>query len=156
MKKNFWFVYILECGDGSFYTGVTKDLNKRMKAHAEGYGSKYVYRKGFRRLLKSKLCENKSEACKFEYTIKQLPRRKKLEWFEGIQPKTTQKTVEKTVEKILRLIKENPMITQEELSNKMNLTRRGIEWNINKLKQEKKIKRVGPDKGGYWKIINTN
>ena len=46
MKK--WYVYILECQDGSFYTGVTNDVDARMKAHAEGKGSKYVYRKGFK------------------------------------------------------------------------------------------------------------
>ena len=32
MKKDLWFVYILECGDGSYYTGVTNDVDKRMKA----------------------------------------------------------------------------------------------------------------------------
>jgi len=47
MKKQ-WYVYILECEDGSFYTGVTNDVDKRMKAHADGKrGSKYVYNKGF-------------------------------------------------------------------------------------------------------------
>lgn len=81
MKKEEWFVYILECHDGSYYTGVTNDINKRMKAHAEGKGSKYVYRKGFNKLLRVKLCKNKSEAHKCEYEIKQLPRKNKLGWF---------------------------------------------------------------------------
>jgi len=78
-----WYVYILECCDGSFYTGVTNDLNKRMKAHAEGKGSKYVYKKGFKKLLTAKPCKNKSDACKAEYQIKQLPRNEKLSWFEN-------------------------------------------------------------------------
>ncbi len=77
-----WNVYILECGDGSFYTGVTNNINARMKVHAEGKGSKYVSKKGFKKLLKSKQCKNKSDACKCEYAIKQLPRIKKLSWFE--------------------------------------------------------------------------
>ncbi len=81
MKKQ-WHVYILECGDGSFYTGVSNDLDKRMKAHAEGKGSKYVCKKGFRKLLRAKSCENKSDACKCEYQIKKLPRREKLAWFD--------------------------------------------------------------------------
>ena len=80
MEKT-WFVYILECGDGSYYTGVTNDVDKRMKAHAEGKGSKYVYKKGFRKLLFAKPCGSKSEACKFEYLIKKLPRDQKLNWF---------------------------------------------------------------------------
>ena len=80
MKKQ-WFVYILECGDSSYYTGVTNDVDKRMDVHAKGKGSKYVYQKGFRELLFAKPCKNKSEACKFEYKIKQLPRDQKLDWF---------------------------------------------------------------------------
>ena len=80
MKKQ-WQVYILECQDGSFYTGVTSDINARIKAHIKGKGSKYVYQKGFKKLLRTKQCKNKSEACKCEYAIKQLPRNKKLSWF---------------------------------------------------------------------------
>ncbi len=76
-----WFVYILECQDNSYYTGVTTNLDKRMKAHSEGKGSKYVYKKGFKQLLMSKPCKNKSQACKCEYEIKQLPRNQKLNWF---------------------------------------------------------------------------
>lgn len=81
MQKK-WYVYILECVDGSFYTGVTSDVDARMKAHANGKGSKYVYQKGFGKLLQVKLCKNKSDACKCEYKIKKLPRAEKLGWFE--------------------------------------------------------------------------
>lgn len=81
MIKETWFVYILECLDGSYYTGVTKDVDKRMDAHAEGKGSKYVYRKGFKKLIAAIPCKNKSEACKAEYEIKKLPRNEKLGWF---------------------------------------------------------------------------
>ena len=77
-----WFVYILECRDGSFYTGVTNDLDARMKVHAEGKGSKYVRHKGFRKLLRAKECDSKSDACKCEWAIKQLPRCEKLIWFD--------------------------------------------------------------------------
>ena len=75
MKKE-WCVYILECSDGTYYTGVTNDIENRMKVHAEGKGSKYVYQKGFKEILKVKLCKDKSDACKCEYEIKQLPRNK--------------------------------------------------------------------------------
>lgn len=80
MEKH-WFVYILECNDGSFYTGVTNDLDKRMKAHAEGKGSKYVMKKGFRKLLMSKECKDRSDAQKAEYYIKTLQKWDKLVWF---------------------------------------------------------------------------
>ena len=81
MEKQ-WQVYILECQDGSFYTGVTNDIDVRMEAHATGKGSKYVYKKGFKKLLRAKQCKNKSDACKCEYAIKQLPRNMKLGWFD--------------------------------------------------------------------------
>ena len=81
MEKKKWFVYLLECLDGSYYTGVTNDVNKRMNTHLEGKGSRYVYAKGFKKLIAEIPCKNKSEACKAEYQIKNLPRKKKLEWF---------------------------------------------------------------------------
>lgn len=77
-----WHVYLLECGDGSFYTGVTNDVDSRMNAHATGKGSKYVYKKGFKKLLRAKPCKNKSDACKCEYEIKKLSRCQKLSWFD--------------------------------------------------------------------------
>lgn len=83
MKNDLWFVYILECGDCSYYTGVTNDLNKRMNAHAEGKGSKYVCKKGFNKLLFAKLCGSRSNACKCEAQIKKLSRNKKLDWFKN-------------------------------------------------------------------------
>jgi len=61
---------------------VTNDVEARMKAHATGKGSKYVYKKGFKELLRTKECKDKSEACKCEYEIKQLSRKEKLGWFD--------------------------------------------------------------------------
>ena len=63
-----------------------------------------------------------------------------------------QKTREKTREKILRLIKENALITTSEIAEKVGVTQKGVEWNIGKLKKERLIKRVGPDKGGHWEV----
>ncbi|MCK5449848.1 GIY-YIG nuclease family protein [Candidatus Pacearchaeota archaeon] len=80
MNKS-WFVYILECQDGSFYTGITTDIEKRMKIHAEGKGSKYVRNKHLKKLLKTKKCLSRSEAQKAEYQIKKLDKRDKLNWF---------------------------------------------------------------------------
>ena len=76
-------VYILECLDGSYYTGVTNDVDNRMSAHANGKGSKFVAAKGFGRLLAVQECKNKSDACKAEYWVKKLPRSEKLKWFEN-------------------------------------------------------------------------
>ena len=82
MTKKNWCVYILECLDGSYYTGITNDLEKRMTAHQSGKGSKYVRAKGFGRFLASINCKDKSAASKMEYKIKQLPKEEKLRFFE--------------------------------------------------------------------------
>ena len=70
--------------------------------------------------------------------------------------KTVVKTVEKTVMKILALIKENPKITQKELIAEIGLTRRGIEWNIKKLKSDGLLRRIGSARSGHWEIILNN
>ena len=67
-----------------------------------------------------------------------------------------EETVEETVDIIINAFKENPKITQKELSAITGLTRRGIEWNIDKLKKEGRIRRVGPRKGGHWEIIEDD
>jgi len=74
-----WYVYILECSDGTLYTGITTDVNKRLETHNKGKGAKYTktrlpvilkaYFDGF----------DKSSAAKEEYRIKQLTRKEKLE-----------------------------------------------------------------------------
>jgi ATP-dependent DNA helicase RecG len=63
------------------------------------------------------------------------------------------KTVEETVENILILFKDNPSITQKQLADKTGLSRRGIEWNLSRLKSDGRIKRIGPDKGGQWEVL---
>ena len=82
MKEKKWCVYLLECLDGSYYTGVTNDLRKRMNAHKSGKGSKYVRRKGFGHLIAARACNNKSDAFRAEYVIKQMLRKEKPSFFE--------------------------------------------------------------------------
>ncbi len=72
-----------------------------------------------------------------------------------LSPQSEGKTVEETVEEIISLLKSNPKITARELQIKTGLSRRGVEWNIAKLKQEGKIERIGPTKSGYWKVIDN-
>ena len=67
--------------------------------------------------------------------------------------KTEGKTVGKTGVEILEVISSQPQVTREELSQIIGLSVRGIEWNLDKLKKNGKLQRVGAAKGGYWKII---
>ena len=66
---------------------------------------------------------------------------------------TTQKTTEKTTEKIFRLIKENPSITNKELARLCDITEDGVFYHIKKMKAAGVIRRIGPDKGGHWEVI---
>jgi ATP-dependent DNA helicase RecG len=59
----------------------------------------------------------------------------------------------KTSEKIISLIKDDALITIERLAEHCGVTTRSIERNLKKLQQRNKIKRVGPDKGGHWEVI---
>jgi len=65
----------------------------------------------------------------------------------------SEKMSEKTREKILWLIKDNPEISANELAYIVNRSSRTIERTIVKLKKEGRIKRIGSDKGGHWKVI---
>lgn len=67
--------------------------------------------------------------------------------------RTVEKTVDDSSIAILKLIRENPQITSTNLQKATGLSRRGIEWNINKLKKENRLQRIGPAKGGHWKVI---
>ena len=69
--------------------------------------------------------------------------------------KTREKTREKTRGKIMALIAANPSITTAELAKRLGITAKGVEWQIGKLKQKGVLERVGPAKGGHWKVVET-
>ena len=78
IKDKAWFVYIVECSDGSLYTGITNDLNKRIATHNKGRGAKYTRNRLPVVLKKQWEVNDRSEASKMEYQIKQLKRDEKL------------------------------------------------------------------------------
>ncbi len=65
----------------------------------------------------------------------------------------SEKTSEKTSEKILQAILENDEITIADLAELVEVTTRSVERNIRKLQEEKKLRRIGPDKGGRWEVL---
>lgn len=64
------YTYILECGDGSLYTGWTNDLVRRMKAHNAGRGAKYTRSRLPVRLLYFEEFASRQEALRREWQIK--------------------------------------------------------------------------------------
>ena len=73
MEKQ-WLVYILQCGDGTLYTGVTDDLPHRLEMHRAGKGAKYTRGRSPLTLVYQENASSYSEALKREYRIKQLSR----------------------------------------------------------------------------------
>ncbi len=73
-----WFVYILKCKDNSFYTGITNDLEKRIKVHNLGKGAKYTKARLPVSLLYCETYQTKGDALRRELEIKKLKRIEKL------------------------------------------------------------------------------
>lgn len=71
------YVYILECGDKTFYTGYTNDLNKRVNTHNNGKGAKYTKYRLPVKLIYFEEHNTKSEALRREHEIKKMTRKQK-------------------------------------------------------------------------------
>lgn len=76
MESN-WYLYILRCGDGTLYTGITTDLQKRLETHRSGKGAKYTRGRQPLELVYREICENHSAALKRELEVKKLIRQEK-------------------------------------------------------------------------------
>ena len=73
-----YFLYILRCGDGSLYTGITTDVDKRLAVHQSGKGAKYTRGRGPLTVVYREECGDKSAALKRELAVKALSREEKL------------------------------------------------------------------------------
>ncbi|WP_371381513.1 GIY-YIG nuclease family protein [Sporomusa aerivorans] len=72
-----FYTYIVECADGTFYTGWTTNLITRVAAHNKGTGARYTRSRLPVTLIYYELCPSESQARKREYAIKQLSRKAK-------------------------------------------------------------------------------
>ena len=75
-----WFLYLLECRDGSIYTGIAKDVAARYAAHAEGRGARYTRSHPPLRVLAVVEYPDRSAAARAEYRTKQLTAAEKREF----------------------------------------------------------------------------
>jgi len=82
MTMNDWFVYIVRCADDSLYTGITKDVDRRIQEHNEGdkLAAKYTRARRPVVLAYQETCESRSVATKREIEIKKLSREEKEEF----------------------------------------------------------------------------
>lgn len=67
-----WFVYLLECVDGSIYTGITRDVEQRFAAHAAGKGARYTRMHPPVRVLAREVWPDRGSALRAEWRLKQL------------------------------------------------------------------------------------
>jgi putative endonuclease len=74
-----WHLYVLKCGDGSYYTGVTTDIDRRVREHQEGKASRYTRTHQPVELIHREDCGSRSQALSRECAVKSLSREKKEE-----------------------------------------------------------------------------
>lgn len=74
-----WFVYVVECRDGSLYTGIARDVSARLEKHNAGQGARYTRGRGPVRLVHVERKRSQGAALRREAAIKALPRKAKLE-----------------------------------------------------------------------------
>ncbi len=79
------YVYILECVDGTLYTGYTNNLDKRIKVHNKGKGAKYTRARLPVKLVYYEELTTKSQALKREYAIKSMNRQDKIKLINSIK-----------------------------------------------------------------------
>ena len=65
-------------------------------------------------------------------------------------PVATLTTLTETQQKILKLISDNPKVTRNEIAQKIGITKDGVQYNLNILKEKQYIKRIGNTNNGYW------
>ena len=73
-----YWLYILRCGDGTLYTGITTDVERRLETHRSGKGAKYTRGRGPLVLVYREACADRSAALRRELEVKALSREEKL------------------------------------------------------------------------------
>lgn len=84
-----YFVYILQCDDGTLYTGITTDVARRLQEHKSGKGGNYTLTHGADKVMYVEECADRGAALKREAAIKKLKRKEKLELSGGQVDKET-------------------------------------------------------------------
>ena len=87
------YVYIVECSDGTLYTGWTNNLDKRIEQHCNGTGAKYTRGRGPVTLVYHEEFNDKRDAMRREYEIKRYSRINKLKLIEKMQKYDKKKLV---------------------------------------------------------------
>jgi len=80
-----WCVYLLRCGDGTLYAGITSDLRKRLRAHSCGRGARYTRGRGPLTVVHQEPARTKGAALRRELELKRMRRREKLAFLDSLR-----------------------------------------------------------------------
>ncbi|MDV3469887.1 GIY-YIG nuclease family protein [Stenotrophomonas sp. C3(2023)] len=81
-----WFLYLLECQDGSYYAGISTDVQARFAAHVAGKGARYTRARPPLRVLAWRQYPDRASASRAEWELKRQPRARKLAWLQRPVP----------------------------------------------------------------------
>ena len=115
-KKAEWSLYIAECTDGTYYTGIAKDVEKRVETHNSGKGSKYTAAHGPVKLIFQEPQGNYSTALRREYQVKTLSKKRKISFIAG--------------EKLSKPAKKAKMTFQRKVRTKKRRTKKRTKKNL--------------------------
>lgn len=77
MSDGMWQLYILRCGDGTLYTGIAVDAERRLRQHQSGKGAKYTRGRGPLEMVYLERCTDHPQALRRELEVKRLTRAEK-------------------------------------------------------------------------------
>ncbi len=77
MPDDTWFVYLARCADGTLYTGIARDVAKRIAQHDAGKGARYTRGRGPLTVCAVRRCRSKTTALRLELAVKAVPRAQK-------------------------------------------------------------------------------
>lgn len=79
--RSTWVLYLLECDNGTYYAGITTDLDRRFAQHVFGIGARYTRANPPKRVLAIKVFADRASASRAEAVLKKLPRASKPGFF---------------------------------------------------------------------------
>lgn len=149
---HYYFVYIHPFTDGNGRTArfwaslILSDYDKKFE-YLPIEETMYKHKKEYYKSIES--CHKNGNVNVFiDFMLKAVK-----ETIEDTTQKTTQKKLNKNQSKILSLISANPSITRKQLAQELSISEDGVKYNLNVLKTNGFIERIGPDKGGIWRIV---
>ena len=116
-KLDPWFLYILKCADGTLYTGITNNLERRLKAHSAGRASRFTRVRLPIELLYQEACVGRTQALVRECAVKAFPRSRKLELVQFGKSGSSRKKLARKPHRLRRLLRRR--VKMKALSGKL-------------------------------------